>query len=70
MSGGISPSVTCGDSSLVRVSLYKEGVRKMNGIIITALLLVGLVGGVALIDSCKPLWKWIEKQQWWKEIVE
>lgn len=47
-----------------------EGVRKMNGIIITALLLVGLVGGVALIDSCKPLWKWIEKQQWWKEIVE
>lgn len=40
----------------------------MNGIIITVLLLGGLVGGVALIDSCKPLWKWIEKQEWWKEI--
>lgn len=40
----------------------------MNGIIITVLLLGGLVGGVALIENCKPLWKWIEKQEWWKEI--
>ena len=69
MSGGISPSVTCGDSSLVRGSLYKEGVIKMNGIIITIILVGGLAGGVALIENCKPLWKWIEKQQWWKEIV-
>lgn len=41
----------------------------MNGIIITVILMGGLIGSVAIIENCKPLWKWIEKQRWWKEIV-
>lgn len=42
----------------------------MNALIITVILLGGLVLGVWLLENCKPLWKWIEKQEWWKEIVE
>ncbi len=41
----------------------------MNELIITVILLGGLVALVAIIDNCKPLWKWIEKQDWWKELV-
>lgn len=42
----------------------------MNGVIITVIMLGSIALGVAAVDKCKPLWKWIEKQQWWKEIME
>ena len=42
----------------------------MNAIIITMIMLGGMAALVAVIENCRPLWKWIEKQQWWKEIVE
>ena len=41
----------------------------MNALIITVIMVGGLVFGVMALDSCKPLWKRIEKQEWWKEII-
>ena len=41
----------------------------MYAIVIVGIVIGSLIVGVSFVENCEPLWKWIEKQTWWKEIV-